>query len=164
MTAEQKQKSGGSNMNISQEGLSLIKKFEGCKLESYKCAAGVWTIGFGSTSGVEEGMEISQERADMLLLEDVKVFEEAVNNLVEVDLEQNQFDALVAWCFNIGPTNAKSSSAIRLLNESKYDEVPASMRLWNKITVDGQKQVSQGLVRRREAESLLFTGEDWSKV
>mgnify|MGYP003149740919 FL=1 len=84
-------------MNISQEGLSLIKKFEGCKLESYKCAAGVWTIGFGSTSGVEEGMEISQERADMLLLEDVEVFEEAVNNLVEVDLEQNQFDALVAW-------------------------------------------------------------------
>ena len=164
MTAEQKQKSGGSNMNISQEGLSLIKKFEGCKLESYKCAAGVWTIGFGSTSGVEEGMEISQERADMLLLEDVEVFEEAVNNLVEVDLEQNQFDALVAWTFNLGSTNLKNSTLLKVLNDKNYEGVPEQIKRWNKATVDGERQVLEGLVRRREAESLLFTGEDWSKV
>jgi len=164
MTAGQKQKSGGSNMNISQEGLSLIKKFEGCKLESYKCAAGVWTIGFGSTSGVEEGMEISQERADMLLLEDVEVFEEAVNNLVEVDLEQNQFDALVAWTFNLGSTNLKNSTLLKVLNDKNYEGVPEQIKRWNKATVDGERQVLEGLVRRREAESLLFTGEDWSKV
>ena len=159
-----KQKFGGSNMNISQEGLSLIKKFEGCKLESYKCAAGVWTIGFGSTSGVEEGMEISQERADMLLLEDVKVFEEAVNNLVEVDLEQNQFDALVAWTFNLGSTNLKNSTLLKVLNDKNYEGVPEQIKRWNKATVDGERQVLEGLIRRREAESLLFTGEDWSKV
>ena len=164
MTAEQKQKSGGSNMNISQEGLSLIKKFEGCKLESYKCAAGVWTIGFGSTSGVEEGMKISQERANMLLLEDVEVFEEAVNNLVEVDLEQNQFDALVAWTFNLGSTNLKNSTLLKVLNDKNYEGVPEQIKRWNKATVDGERQVLEGLVRRREAESLLFTGEDWSKV
>ena len=159
-----KQKFGGSNMNISQEGLSLIKKFEGCKLKSYKCAAGVWTIGFGSTSGVEEGMEISQERADMLLLEDVEVFEEAVNNLVEVDLEQNQFDALVAWTFNLGSTNLKNSTLLKVLNDKNYEGVPEQIKRWNKATVDGERQVLEGLVRRREAESLLFTGEDWSKV
>ena len=159
-----KQKFGGTNMNISQEGLSLIKKFEGCKLESYKCAAGVWTIGFGSTSGVEEGMEISQERADMLLLEDVEVFEEAVNNLVEVDLEQNQFDALVAWTFNLGSTNLKNSTLLKVLNDKNYEGVPEQIKRWNKATVDGERQVLEGLVRRREAESLLFTGEDWSKV
>ncbi len=164
MTAGQKQKSGGSNMNISQEGLSLIKKFEGCKLESYKCAAGVWTIGFGSTSGVVKGMEISQERADMLLLEDVEVFEEAVNNLVEVDLEQNQFDALVAWTFNLGSTNLKNSTLLKVLNDKNYEGVPEQIKRWNKATVDGERQVLEGLVRRREAESLLFTGEDWSKV
>jgi lysozyme len=151
-------------MNISQEGLSLIKKFEGCKLESYKCAAGVWTIGFGSTSGVEEGMEISQERADMLLLEDVEVFEEAVNNLVEVDLEQNQFDALVAWTFNLGSTNLKNSTLLKVLNDKNYEGVPEQIKRWNKATVDGERQVLEGLVRRREAESLLFTDEDWSKV
>jgi len=159
-----KQKFGSNNMNISQEGLSLIKKFEGCKLESYKCAAGVWTIGFGSTSGVEEGMEISQERADMLLLEDVEVFEEAVNNLVEVDLEQNQFDALVAWTFNLGSTNLKNSTLLKVLNDKNYEGVPEQIKRWNKATVDGERQVLEGLVRRREAESLLFTGEDWSKV
>ena len=63
-------------MKISKEGLALIKKFEGCKLESYKCAAGVWTIGYGSTKGITEGMSISQEEADNLLLEDVAVFED----------------------------------------------------------------------------------------
>ena len=151
-------------MNISQEGLSLIKKFEGCKLESYKCAAGVWTIGFGSTSGVEEGMEISQERADMLLLEDVKVFEEAVNNLVEVDLEQNQFDALVAWTFNLGSTNLKNSTLLKVLNDKNYEGVPEQIKRWNKATVDGERQVLEGLVRRREAESLLFAGKEWHEV
>ena len=54
-------------MEISQEGISLIKKFEGCELESYKCAAGVWTIGYGSTHGVSKGMVITHERAEMLL-------------------------------------------------------------------------------------------------
>ena len=147
-------------MEISQEGLSLIKKFEGCELEAYKCAAGVWTIGYGSTSDVEEGMEISQERADMLLLEDVEVFEEAVNNLVEVDLEQNQFDALISWTFNLGPTNLKNSTLLKVLNNKDYDGVPAQIKRWNKA---GGK-VLQGLIRRREAEALLFEGKEWHEV
>ena len=132
-------------MEISQEGLSLIKKFEGCELEAYKCAAGVWTIGYGSTNNVNEGMEISQERADMLLLEDVEVFEEAVNKLVEVPLEQNQFDALVSWTFNLGSTNLKNSTLLKVLNDKDYEGVPAQIKRWNKA---GGK-VLQGLVRRR---------------
>ena len=147
-------------MEISQEGLSLIKKFEGCKLEAYKCAAGVWTIGYGSTNDVKEGMEISQERADMLLLEDVEVFEEAVNKLVEVPLEQNQFDALVSWTFNLGSTNLKNSTLLKVLNNKDYDGVPAQIKRWNKA---GGK-VLQGLIRRREAEALLFEGKEWHEV
>ena len=147
-------------MEISQEGLSLIKKFEGCELEAYKCAAGVWTIGYGSTNDVEEGMEISQERADMLLLEDVDVFEEAVNKLVEVPLEQNQFDALISWTFNLGPTNLKNSTLLKVLNNKDYDGVPAQIKRWNKA---GGK-VLQGLIRRREAEALLFEGKEWHEV
>ena len=145
---------------ISQEGIELIKKFEGCKLESYKCAAGVWTIGYGSTKGISENMQISQERADMLLLEDVEVFEEAVNNLVEVDLEQNQFDALISWTFNLGPTNLKNSTLLKVLNNKDYDGVPAQIKRWNKA---GGK-VLQGLIRRREAEALLFEGKEWHEV
>ena len=147
-------------MEISQEGLSLIKKFEGCELESYKCAAGVWTIGYGSTKGVEEGMEISQERADMLLLEDVEVFEEAVSKLVEVPLEQNQFDALVSWTFNLGSTNLQNSTLLKVLNNKDYEGVPSQIKRWNKAG----GEVLQGLVRRREAEALLFEGKEWHEV
>ena len=149
-----------TSMEISQEGLSLIKKFEGCKLQSYKCAAGVWTIGYGSTNGIEEGMEISQERADMLLLEDVEVFEKAVNELVEVPLEQNQFDSLISWTFNLGPTNLKNSTLLKVLNDKDYEGVPAQIKRWNKAG----GEVLQGLVRRREAEALLFEGKEWHEV
>ena len=151
-------------MEISQEGLSLIKKFEGCKLKSYKCAAGVWTIGYGSTNGIEEGMEISQERADMLLLEDVEIYENAVNELVKVPLEQNQYDALVTWTFNLGPTNLKNSTLLKVLNDKNYEGVPEQIKRWNKATVDGERQVLEGLVRRREAEALLFEGKEWHEV
>tara|TARA_R100000234_G_scaffold58967_1_gene35612 strand:- start:1375 stop:1863 length:489 start_codon:yes stop_codon:yes gene_type:complete len=161
--AAQKQKNGENKMEkmeISQEGIALIKKFEGCKLESYQCAAGVWTIGYGSTSGIKEGMEISQQRAEALLLEDVAVFEEAVNKAVKVPLEQHEFDALVSWTFNLGPSNLNSSTMLKVLNDNKKSEVPAQMRRWNKAG----GETLQGLIRRREAESLLFQNEQWHEV
>ena len=97
-------------MNISQEGLSLIKKFEGCELEAYKCAAGVWTIGYGSTKGVKEEDTLTQEEADNLLLHEMQEYEGYINDLVKAPLEQNQFDALVSWVFNLGPANLKAST------------------------------------------------------
>lgn len=147
-------------MKISLEGLALIKKFEGCKLESYKCAAGVWTIGYGSTKGIKEGMSISQEEADNLLLEDVAVFEDNVLDAVTMPLSQHQFDALVSWTFNLGGANLKASTMLKKLNAGEYEEVPAQIKRWNKA---GGK-VLQGLIRRREAEALLFEGKDWSEI
>ena len=147
-------------MNISQEGLCLIKKFEGCELEAYKCAAGVWTIGYGSTKGVKEGDTITQEEADHLLLEEMEEYEGYINDLVEVDLNQNQFDALVSWVFNLGPANLKASTMLKVLNNKEYEEVPAQMQRWNKA---GGK-VLEGLVRRRNAKSLLFEGKEWGKI
>tara|TARA_R100000655_G_scaffold73818_2_gene112343 strand:+ start:482 stop:937 length:456 start_codon:yes stop_codon:yes gene_type:complete len=151
-------------MKTSQEGIALIKKFEGCKLESYLCKASVWTIGYGSTKGVSEGMTISQERADMLLLEDLEIFEEEVNNLIKVDLEQHQWDAIIAWTFNLGSANLSASTLLKKLNDKKWEEVPEQIKRWNKATVDGEKQVLEGLVRRREAEALLFEGKEWHEV
>ena len=145
---------------ISQEGLSLIKKFEGCELKAYMCSADVLTIGYGHTSTVHENMEITQEEADELLAQDIEKFETYVNELVEVPLEQCEFDALVAWTFNLGPTNLKSSTMLRVLNEGKKSEVPAQMKRWNKAGGN----VLQGLIRRREAEALLFQGEAWYDV
>ena len=149
-------------MEISQEGVSLIKKFEGCELKAYRCAAGVPTIGYGSTHGVTMDMEISQERAEMLLMEDIAEYEQAVNELVELPLKQHEFDALVAWTFNLGPTNLKNSTLLKVLNSTHKDwnDVPAQIKRWNKA---GGK-VLQGLIRRREAEALLFEGKDWSHV
>ena len=154
------QQKRNSSMNISQEGLSLIKKFEGCELEAYKCAAGVLTIGYGSTKGVKKGDTITQEEADNLLLHEMNEYEGYINNLVTVDLKQNQFDALVSWVFNLGPANLKASTMLKVLNNKEYDDVPAQIKRWNKA---GGK-VLQGLIRRREAEALLFEGKEWHEV
>ena len=151
---------GENKMQISTEGISLIKKFEGCELESYQCAAGVWTIGFGSTHNIEEGMNISKDRAEELLLEDIAEFEESVLESVDMPMSQHQFDALVYWTFNLGPNNLKSSSMLKVLNSGNYEDVPEQIKRWNKA---GGK-VLDGLIRRREAEALLFSGEDWSHV
>ena len=147
-------------MKISQEGISLIKKFEGCKLEAYKCSAGVWTIGYGHTEGVKEGDTCIQEEAEKLLRGDIFKFEEYVEDNVTVELDQSQFDALVAWTFNLGPGNLRESTMLKKLNNQEYESVPFEMRRWNKA---GGKTLD-GLIRRREAESLLFESKEWEHV
>ena len=151
-------------MKISTEGIALIKKFEGCRLESYKCAAGVPTIGYGSTKGIEMDMTITQEGAEELLLKDIAEFEEFVLEASEMPLSQHQFDALVSWTFNLGPSNLNASTMLKVLNKGAYEDVPAQIKRWNKATVNGQRVVLDGLVRRREAEALLFAGLDWQNV
>ena len=147
-------------MNISEEGLSLIKKFEGCELKAYRCAANVLTIGYGSTKGVTEDMEITKEEAESILKEEMHEYEGYVNDMVKVPLKQNQFDAMVSWVFNLGSTNLSSSTLLKKLNNSEYDEVPSQIKRWNKA---GGK-VLDGLIRRREAEALLFEGKEWENV
>ena len=106
-------------MEISQEGISLIKKFEGCELEAYKCSAGKWTIAFGRTKDVKEGDTCTQEQAEEWLKEELPVYGAYVNSAVTVPLEQNEFDALVAWTYNLGPSNLNSSTMLKVLNENK---------------------------------------------
>ncbi len=147
----------GGNMNISKEGLSLIKKFEGCELEAYLCPAGVWTIGYGHTKDVKEGDKINKEEADYLLQEEMIEYESYINDFVEVPLNQNQFDALCSWVYNLGPTNLKNSTMLRVLNEEKYADVPQEIKRWNKAG----GEVLDGLIKRREAEAKMFVGEEW---
>ena len=147
-------------MKISLEGLSLIKRFEGCRLKAYKCSAGVLTIGYGHTGGVTETDTITQDDANKLLQEDVAKFEEYVDDNVIVELNQGQFDALVAWTFNLGPGNLRESTMLKKLNEADYTSVPNEMKRWNKA---GGKTLD-GLVRRRQAESLLFESKEWHKI
>ena len=148
------------DMKISLEGLGLIKKFEGCELEAYKCAAGVWTIGYGSTKGVEEGDSLTQEDADKLLKHEMDEYEGYIKDMVKIDLKQNEFDSLVSWVFNLGPANLKASTMLKVINDNKLEEVPSQMKRWNKAN----GKVLEGLIRRREAEALLFQGKEWHEV
>ena len=142
-------------MKISQNGIELIKAFEGCKLKSYKCPAGVWTIGFGNTyyldgSKILMGQKISQAEADMLLLKLLPKYEATVDRNIKVTVTQNQYDALVSFCWNCG----SSESLFRLVNQKATDEVIHKWLCSHNIMGGGK--VLAGLVRRRKAEADLF--------
>jgi len=144
---------GDNEMETSENGIELIKEFEGCKQVAYQDSVGVWTIGYGHTKTAYDGQLAIKKTCERLLADDVAEFEEYVNKLVEVSLTQNQFDALVAWTFNLGPTNLNESTMLRKLNEGDYESVPDEMRRWNKAG----GEVLAGLVRRRDAEANLFS-------
>lgn len=146
-------------MKISNVGLELIKSFEGCQLKAYKCPAGVWTIGWGTTEPVNgvrphEGMRITQAQADSLLVEHLQAYENAVNRL-GAELNQNQFDALVSFCYNLG-TGIFKGSLLNAIKASQWSNVASQMLLYNKARVNGKLTVLKGLERRRQAESALF--------
>jgi GH24 family phage-related lysozyme (muramidase) len=142
-----------NSMKTSEVGRELIKEFEGCKQVAYQDSVGVWTIGYGHTKDVYEGQLAIKKTCDRFLEEDLDEFEGYVDSYVKVELNQNQFDALVAWTFNLGPGNLSESTMLRKLNEGDYDAVPDEMRRWNKAG----GEVLNGLVRRRDAEAGLFS-------
>ena len=142
-----------NDMKTSEVGVELIKEFEGCKQVAYQDSVGVWTIGYGHTKDVYEGQLAIKKTIERWLQEDLEEFESYVSKLVKVELNQNQFDALVAWTFNLGPTNLNESTMLRKLNYGDYESVPDEMRRWNKAG----GEVLNGLVRRRDAEANLFS-------
>ena len=147
-------------MKISEEGIALIKKFEGCKLEAYLDAVDVPTIAYGRTKDVKIGDICTQQQAEDWLEEELVEYEGYVNEAVKVELTQPQFDSLVSWTYNLGPSNLNRSSMLRVLNASDYDNVPEQIMRWNKAG----GRVLAGLVRRREAEAEMFKGNDWSII
>ena len=153
-----KEKKEGLTMvrQINEAGLRLIKKFEGLRLDAYKCSAGVPTIGYGSTKGVEMGDKISPEEAELLLVADLEEASHQVERLITVPLNDNQFAALVSFVFNCGAGNFKASTLLRELNKGDYGFVPFQLNRWVKATVNGVKISLKGLVKRREAEGNLF--------
>lgn len=133
-------------MKTSQNGINLIKRFEGCKLTAYKCPAGVWTIAYGHTADVYSGMKITQQQADEFLKQDLVVYENHVNNLNR-PFNQNEFDALVSFCYNCG-----AGSLQTLCKNRTNAQIADALLLYNK----GGGKVLQGLVNRRKAERELF--------
>lgn len=139
-------------MNISQKGIDLIKNFEGLQLKSYKCPAGVWTIGYGTTRGVKQGQSITQKEAEELLKRDLRYFELRVDKLVTVPLTQGQYDALVSFTYNLGEGNLKSSTLLKKLNSKDYEGAALEFPKWNRAA----GKVLNGLIKRRAAEQKMF--------
>nr|WP_228035566.1 lysozyme [Oculatella sp. LEGE 06141] len=143
---------GSERRQINTQGLELLKSFEGLRLTAYRDAVGVWTIGYGTTTGVRPGMRITQSQAEALLRQDLLRFETAVNNLVKVPLTDNQFSALVSFTYNVGERALGTSTLLRLLNQGNYRGAANEFLRWNKAG----GRVLAGLTRRRNAERTLF--------
>jgi len=146
-------------MKISDEGLRLIKNFEGYHTRlkdgscaAYLCPAGVATIGFGCTEGVKLGMVWSAEQAEEALRREVAKFEAAVSRSVTVEINQNEYDAMVSLAYNIGAAAFARSSILRRLNKGDRTGAAQAFRLWNQ----GGGRVLPGLVSRRMREAALF--------
>jgi GH24 family phage-related lysozyme (muramidase) len=152
---------------VSKHGIELIKKFEGFRSNIYNDPAGHCKIGYGtllhpgacndaeSENPFKDG--ISEEKAMDLLLEQTNQVEYTINNKVNVDLNQNQVDALLSFVYNIGSDNFNDSTLLKVLNQKKYGDVPAELKKWTKGKVDGKMVDLPGLLTRRNAEATLFT-------
>lgn len=139
-------------MKIAKNGLELIKHFEGFRAQAYLDTGRVPTIGYGTTKGVKLGQTVTMEKAEEFLKRDVAEAEKAVTRMVTVKLNQNQFDALVCFVYNLGQGNFASSTLLSLLNQGNYASVPVQMLRWNR----DNGVVLAGLTRRRKAEGDLF--------
>ena len=140
-------------MKISRKGIKLIQDFEGLALKAYKDPIGIWTWGYGSTGPhVTPNKVGTKEEAEQLLKKDLERFEKGVSDLVKVPLNQNQFDSLVSFSFNLGLSSLKSSTLLKKLNASDYIGASKEFERWNRA---GGK-VLNGLTRRRLAERDLF--------
>jgi lysozyme len=139
-------------MRISDNGLELIKSFEGLYLKAYLCPAKVWTIGYGHTGNVKPGDVITRQQADELLRQDVEEFVAIVNTAVKVPLTQNQFDSLVSFVYNVGADAFRKSTLLRKLNAGDYAGAAQEFDRWNKA----RGVVLPGLVKRRKKERELF--------
>lgn len=142
-------------MKINNDGLELIKHFEGCVLTSYLDAVGIWTIGYGHTATAKQGQSITQSQANILFQDDVAKFEQSISVWAAshgISLNENEFAACVSLTYNIGMGAFSSSTVARKLKANDRPGASDAFLLWNK----GDGEVLPGLVRRRAAELDLF--------
>lgn len=139
-------------MQTSNNGINLIKRFEGLRLEAYRDSVGIPTIGYGHTHGVKMGDVITGAQADAFLREDLQVAELTINTNVKVKLTQGQFDALASFVFNLGSGNFVKSTLLKKLNTGVYAGAADEFGKW--VNAGGKKL--PGLVKRRAAEREVF--------
>ena len=161
--------------SLSENAIDILASpdFENNKLQAYPDEGGKMTIGIGHlftakelNTGIIEinGKQINwkngltEQQSKVLCIQDMIDYEQAVNNSINSELTQNQYDALVFLCFNIGVNGFKSSTVVKMINSGQYDKVPDAIRMWNKISKNGKLVISQGLINRREKEIKIWNG------
>lgn len=160
--------SSRSGQRINEQGLALVKAYEGLEekvsgqggslsIRAYQDVVNVWTIGYGHTKTARPGLEITPEAAEALLDEDLEVFERAVSQAVEVEINGDQFSALVAFAFNLGPAALFDSTLLKKVNTGDFAGAADEFPRWNKA---GQQRLL-GLTRRRLSERALFLSAPW---
>jgi len=143
-------------MKTSPKVIALIKEFEGLRLKAYKCPGGVWTIGYGHTAGVKPGMVISEAQAEEYLMADLIASEKYLNDL-RLAINQNQFDALISFIYNVGTGNFSRSTLLRKVRANPQDNsIMDEFLRW----VYSKGRVLPGLQRRRLAEMKLYFSND----
>lgn len=136
-----------------QKAIPLIKEFEGCKLEAYQCPAGVWTIGWGTTQGVKQGMKITQEEAEGLLIKECERFCNGVYAEVGNICNENQVGALISFSYNVGLSAFRNSTLLKKIKANASEkEIEKQFMRW----VYAGGKILRGLERRRKAEVKLF--------
>lgn len=160
---------------LSENAIKILgsKDFEDTKLIAYPDEGGKLTIGIGhlltekelqtgiiiiNSEMIEWKNGLTEDQVIALCIQDMDEYEKAVNNFVKVNLNQNQYDALVFLCFNIGVNGFKGSTVVKVLNKEEYEKVPDAMRMWNKVEKNGVLVISQGLINRREKEIKIWHG------
>lgn len=137
------------------DAASLIRRFEGLRLEAYRDAGGIWTVGYGSTGpGIKDGLRWTLGEAEHRLQHDINQIQEALPKLVKVPLTEGQIAALTSFIYNVGIANFAHSSVLRLLNQKNYQGAADHLLLWNKVGA----YVNHGLNVRRSEERKVFLG------
>lgn len=139
-------------MVLGLKGTELIKSFESLKLESYQDQRGIWTIGWGHTLFVQPYQTCTSADADLWFAQDTNWVSSAINNSVKVPLNQNQFDALASFTFNVGVGSEAHSTLVKDLNVWNIPAAANQFLVWNHVN----GVVDPGLTRRRQAEQTLF--------
>lgn len=141
---------------VTRAAVDLIKRFEGYRQKAAQLPDGRWTVGYGHTLTARAGASVSEKDAEALLLYDLISVAHSVNEHTYAPLNQNQFDALVCFAFNIGLDNFLRSGVLRRINEGSLLQAACAMEMWRKADFEGERIVIDALVRRRAAEKTLF--------
>ena len=139
-------------MKTTNNAYNIIKYYESCYLTAYQCPSNIWTIGYGHTDNVQEGLVINEKTANLYLEQDIKNVEDQINNL-GLKLNQNQFDAIISFVFNVGIGNFKDSTLYKYINKNVNDaRICQAFCMW----IKSNNSYLKGLARRRIDESKLY--------